>query len=221
MMEPLRRKRMRRRERIGSFRFLTFSCYRRLPLFKNPAIRDAFAAALGAAREKHRFRLLAWVVMPEHVHLILVPRPVLAIRAGRTLSANRSTVSTIMRDLKGPFGERVIGRWRELGATALGRVRTPQGEHRFWLEGGGFDRNIRTDEELWRETCYVHDNPARRGLVERAEEWAWSSARWYARRLNGERVVEGEVPIDADYLGDWEPPRHWLRQAVEYDPRRG
>jgi hypothetical protein len=50
--EPKRRKRMRRREHLGSYLFLTFSCYKRMQLFKNPAIRDAFASALSIAREK-------------------------------------------------------------------------------------------------------------------------------------------------------------------------
>jgi putative transposase len=213
------RKRMRRREALGSYRYLTFSCYRRLQLFKNQRIRDAFADALAVAREMHRFRLLAWVIMPEHVHLIIVPRPILAIRAGRVLVASRSTVSTIASDLKGPFAEDVIARWRTLRAKALEKIRTPGGRYRFWQYGGGFDRNIRTEEELWRETCYVNDNPVRRGLVGRAEEWAWSSARWYDRRLSGERVVGGEIPIDADYMRKWEPPAHWMRQAVEIDPR--
>src|SRR5438045_3431308 len=76
------RRRMQRRERLGSWRFLTFSCYKRLRLLGNPAIRDAFAGALRGCRERHRFRLIAWVAMPEHVHLIIVPRPVLAYEDG-------------------------------------------------------------------------------------------------------------------------------------------
>lgn len=212
---------MRRREHVGTYRYLTWSCYKRMQLFKNPAIRDAFAAAIAVAREQHRFRLLSWVIMPEHVHIIIVPRPVLCIRAGRTLIASRSTVKMIARDLKGSFGEDVIERWRILRAKVLDKIRTRQGVLRFWQAGGGFDRNIRTEEELWRETCYVHDNPVRRGLVERAEDWRWSSARWYARRLAGERTIDGEIPIDADYMMKWEPPAHWIRQAVEHDPRDG
>ncbi|HMN42414.1 MAG TPA: hypothetical protein PKE29_16355 [Phycisphaerales bacterium] len=212
---------MRRREHVGSYRFLTFSCYRQLKLFANPSLRDAFAAAPALAREEHRFRLLAWVIMPEHVHLIIVPRPVLAIVAGRTLIAGHSTVATITQDLKGPFAEDVISRWEALNATrVLAAIRTAQGSRRFWQAGGGFDRNIRTDEELWRETRYIHHNPVRAGLTERPQDWAWSSAAWYSARLAGEANPNVKVPIDAEYLAPWSPPPHWLRQAVEYVPPR-
>jgi hypothetical protein len=146
---------------------------------------------------------------------------VVAIVAGRTLIAGRSTVPTILKDLKGPFGEDVVRRWKTLkAARVLNAICTPQETHRFWQPGGGFDRNVRSEEELWRETCYVHDNPVRRGLVERAEDWAWSSAKWYAARLAGEREPEVAAPIDAEHLGKWTPPPHWVRQAVEFEPRR-
>ncbi|HWA54630.1 MAG TPA: hypothetical protein VG816_10695 [Solirubrobacterales bacterium] len=54
-------------------RFITASCYHRLQLFGRAAIRDVFVDALIYAREEHRFELFAWVVMPEHVHLLLRP----------------------------------------------------------------------------------------------------------------------------------------------------
>ena len=52
---------------------------------------------------------------------------------------------------------------------------------RFWQPGGGYDRNITSTEALRAMIEYFHANPVRRGLVARAEDWQWSSARWYAR----------------------------------------
>jgi putative transposase len=65
----------------------------------------------------------------------------------------------------------------------LARVTVPEGRrvrHRFWQPGGGYDRNIMSIEALRSMVDYIHANPVRRGLVARAEDWEWSSARWYA-----------------------------------------
>jgi len=50
----------------------------------------------------------------------------------------------------------------------------------FWQPGGGYDRNIRKAKTAWASVAYIHDNPVRRGLVRRPEDWEWSSAKWYA-----------------------------------------
>jgi putative transposase len=65
----------------------------------------------------------------------------------------------------------------------LARVTLREGSrlrHRFWQPGGGYDRNITSTEALRAVIEYIHANPVRRGLVARAEDWEWSSARWYA-----------------------------------------
>ncbi|MCH8315494.1 MAG: transposase [Planctomycetes bacterium] len=92
----------RRFEIANQPRFLTFSCYKRLPLFGNDAIKDAFATRLEVSRVRLSFRLCAWVVMPAHVHLIIVP--------------NLAEVSTpqILSAIKRPFAELVLRRWKQL-----------------------------------------------------------------------------------------------------------
>ncbi len=67
--------------------FLTFSCYRRLPLFRNTAHCDLFLKILDRVRRRYRFVVLGYVVMPEHVHL-LVSEP------------QRETLSTAIQALK-------------------------------------------------------------------------------------------------------------------------
>jgi putative transposase len=66
---------MKRRERQDEARVLTFSCNHRLPLLGNPAIRNLFAQVLAQVVEEERWRMVAWVVMPEHVHLLTRPAP--------------------------------------------------------------------------------------------------------------------------------------------------
>ena len=77
----------------------------------------------------------------------------------------------------------------------LGRLAVREGSrvrHRFWQPGGGYDRNITSSETLRAMIEYIHANPVRRGLVATAEEWEWSSARWYA----GMRPVKLEMDQD-------------------------
>jgi putative transposase len=62
----------------GSLHFITWSCYRRKPLLGNPARRDLLLTALELMRVRYRFAVIGYVVMPEHVHL-LISEPLMAI----------------------------------------------------------------------------------------------------------------------------------------------
>jgi putative transposase len=159
-------KRMRRIDN-GSIRYCTFSCYRRLQLFGNDAIKDAFVEQLGAAQAKFGCELIAWVVMPEHVHMLVRPVPW------------ESVLAPVLAWTKSCFAQRVIARWRTLNAPVLRRIVSPQGDCRFWERGGGHDRNIITEEELLEKLGYIHFNPVKRGLVRDPREWKWSSQMAY------------------------------------------
>ena len=50
---------------------------------------------------------------------------------------------------------------------------------RYWQEGPGFDRNIFSRDALAASIDYIHNNPVKRGLCQRAIDWSWSSARYY------------------------------------------
>lgn len=169
----------RRFEIANQPRFLTFCCYKRLPLFGNDAIKDAFATRLEVSRVRLGFRLCAWVVMPEHVHLIIVP--------------NLPEVSTsqILSAIKRPFAELVLRRWKQLRAPILKHVRVATDRYRFWQAGGGYDRNVRDEGEMLRKIEYIYANPVNRGVVDKPVDWRWSSARWYAGFCDG--------PVEVDW----------------------
>jgi putative transposase len=158
----------RRHEIPGHARFLTFSCYNRLQLFNNDAIKDAFVEAIERSRQKHRFLLTAYVVMPEHVHLLIFPDLEIA------------KVTDILKSLKLGFSMSVIRRWRSHvpPAPILDRL-DHHGVTRFWQRGGGYDRNIYSRDELNEKIKYINENPVARGLVDCPEDWRWSSAGWW------------------------------------------
>ncbi len=163
-MPPGRRKQLKRFEHPNHARFVTFSTYQRLPLLSNDRIKQCFVDHLQGAKQRFGFHLYAWVVMPEHVHLLMWPR------------VEEAPLSVVLRDLKREFAREVLGRWRELNAPVLPRLIAPDGSTRFWQRGGGYDRNVYSEEEFFEKANYIHNNPVTRGLVTRADEWRWSSA---------------------------------------------
>jgi len=179
--DSIRWKQLRRWEHLRSARFMTFSCQGRLPLFTNPRIMDLFAGKLSETRQRYRIRLYAYVVMPEHVHLLFHPGQV-----------HWEEMTNL---LKTQFSKVVLKRWRSLGpasAAVLAAIDV-DGRPRFWKHGGGFDRNVRSLKELLKELRYIHMNPVKRGLVRRPEAWKWSSVGWWMGR--------GGL-VDCDYPGD-------------------
>lgn len=172
------RKKLKRIEGYGHGRFLTFSCYKRLGLFGNDQIKQLFLDRLVEVRREYMFDLWAWVIMPEHAHLLVLP------------SLESDGVAKILRSLKRPVAKRVLQRWRELDAEILAKVRDSRGRYHFWQLGGGYDRNIVSDDELYEKITYIHENPVRYGLVEKTVDWQWSSARWY------EGLSDGLIEMD-------------------------
>ena len=167
---PVIRRTLKRREIPGHVRYLTCSCYQRLPLFENDWTKNAFAEHLSLVRDRLDVALYGWVIMPEHIHLLLTP------------ALPRVTVTDVLRALKRPFARKVLGRWRRLDAPMLRQVCDARRKPHFWQRGGGYDRNIVTDHELYEKLAYLHANPVRRRLVARPTAWTWSSALWYERR---------------------------------------
>jgi len=160
----------------GDAHALTFCCFQRQALLNADRTRRWFLEALDAARAKHAFDLWAYVIMPEHVHVVIWPRePVYSI-------------SEILSDIKQPVTRRAIKYLRTQAPAFLRRLRDeqPSGKvaHRFWQRGGGFDRNLFKPDAIHAEIEYMHANPVRRGLVERPEDWPWSSARYFAGRAD-------------------------------------
>lgn len=148
-------------------RFLTYSCFQRFSLLGQPHVRDLYVREIATQSARLGFEVIAYVVMPEHVHLIVVP-PV----EGR--------IAGVLRGLKQGLGRRMPAEMRENGDPMLARLVGPHGRALLWQRGDGYDRNVRGEGELREKIGYIHANPVRRGLVERAEDWVWSSARDYA-----------------------------------------
>ena len=163
---PGHRRRNKHYDTEGHAHYLTFSCFRRQPFLARDRTRWWFVDALADARTKRPFCLWAWVIMPEHVHILL--RPHEGVTIGRILQA-----------IKQPVSRKAVAWVRQRSPRFLARMadEQPSGRtsHRFWQRGGGYDRNIWSPEELREKIAYIHANPVRRGLVTHPSEWPWSS----------------------------------------------
>jgi len=151
----------------GQSHFLTFSCYRRMQLF-NAARLDLLLDALEKIRQDYSLRIYGYVGMPEHVHL-LVSEPELV-----TLS-----LATAVQALK----LSVVRRARHVDGSPVERL----WQRRY------YDHNVRSYTSFLGKLRYLHNNPVKRGLVQRPEDWRWSSARHY---LSGE---VGPVEIESEW----------------------
>ena len=87
--------RLERRYGLGHLHFITCSCYRRKPLLRTARARNLFLKILAEARERYDFALIGYVVMPEHIHL-LMGEP----RRGTPLSIWVQCCSFVCRTLK-------------------------------------------------------------------------------------------------------------------------
>ena len=159
---------------------LTFSCYRREAFLSRERTCQYLADAVNRAREGHGFHVWAYVMMPEHVHLLIWP------------AKEEYSISSILQSVKQSVARRAIGWLRAnnldgLRLLATGRKARPW---QFWPDGGGHDRNVRNAKALRDIFTYIHYNPVKRGLVARPEDWLWSSARDWAG------VSAGPIPID-------------------------
>ncbi|MBX9680307.1 MAG: hypothetical protein K2X38_16220 [Gemmataceae bacterium] len=116
-------------------------------------------------------KLWAYVIMPEHVRLIIQP------------GIEETLVSKFLAAAKEPVARKAVKRLKSTNSAWLDRIAVQEGDrlrHRFWQPGGGYDRNITCSETLRLMIEYIHANPFRRGLVEDVLKWQWSSAMWFA-----------------------------------------
>ncbi|MGA9070552.1 MAG: transposase [Terracidiphilus sp.] len=167
-----------RYQHCGCFHFLTFSCYRRQALLAREGAYDIFERELEWVRKRYGFVVAGYVLMPEHVHM-LVGEPC------------RSSLSVALQVLKQLTSRKL----KERGAV------------QFW-QRRYYDFNVHNEEKRVEKLRYMHRNPVKRGLVEKPEDWQWSSFRHDATGQSGVVEVESQwaafrrgnqLPVDLCY----------------------
>ena len=121
------------------------------------ALRDPFAAGIVQASflnfDAQRYRLLAWVVMPNHVHVLVEP-------------INGWTVA------------KIVATWKKFTGRLINEHLTAERQkplHPLWHREY-WDRFMRDERHFEQTRAYIHNNPVKAGLVASPEQWPWSSA---------------------------------------------
>ena len=179
------RKLCKRYDEPGHAHYLTFSCFRNQPFLEGDRARQWFVSALAEAKRKHPFCLWAWVIMPEHVHLLIYPRE--AVRISEILSATKTPVAKTAAGWVRREAPQFVPRMLDIQPSGRRFIR-------FWQRGGGYDRNIWSVQEVHEKIKYIHNNPVRRELVAAPGDWTWSSFRAW------EHSIDDPIPIDRDTL---------------------
>jgi putative transposase len=140
--------------------FITFSCYQRRKLLDSAAARETFEVELERVRRWYGCYVGGYVVMPEHVHL-LISEP------------ERAELTVVLQMLK------------QITSHQLRPADLP----RFW-QVRYYDFAVWSEQKRVEKLRYIHRNPVERGLCERAEDWPWSSFRQWARGCAGRVEIE-------------------------------
>jgi putative transposase len=170
-------KNLKRRTGRNDLHFITFCCYQRRALLSSVRSRNLVIEILQEVRAKYAFSLVGYVIMPEHVHLLISESP--AVPPAKVIQVFKQRVSRRMR------GKKRVGT-RQLSfpfPEAEGKLR------RFW-QRRYYDFNVYSRKKLLEKLEYMHANPVEEGLVRDPREWPWSSWSFYA-------TGEGILKIDA------------------------
>jgi putative transposase len=162
---------LRHYDDLGTARFVTFSCYRRGKYLLHPEARALLIKHLQQARLKHRFKLLAYVIMPEHVHLVLLP-------------PEGMKLGLVIREIKSKMA-------REYFAS---RTNPVAGTRVFWHKRC-YDHNCRTPETVREKIEYCHRNPVTRGLTRDPSDYEWSSYNWHLGRRDVPLAMDDDVEL--------------------------
>ena len=170
--------------------YITVVTKDRLPVFRTDGMKEFLCVALDEARKSAGILLFAYVIMWDHLHL---------------LTSLNSTTANVLRVLKGITARRVIDHLKEKEhfsslAKLQHQERSRNYKHSLWQT----ERNVLPvfSEGMFMEKLnYIHQNPVRAGLTDRAEDYRWSSARiWQGRSLENEPLL-----MDKDLI-------HWRQR---------
>lgn len=173
----------RRADIKGGTYFFTVNTYRRQPILTESTVRVALRQGIVAARDRFPFEIMAWVLLPDHLHCIWT------LPDGDADFAKRWGI--IKREVSRRCGTELINReW--LSESRRKRSETGLWQRRYW------EHCIRDETDFIRHVEYIHWNPVKHGLVRRVADWPYSTFHRY--------VAQCKYPADwgGEVVGEWD-----------------
>jgi len=147
--------RLKHYDDLGTARFITFCCYRLQPFLQQPRASELLIKYINETRNKYGFKLLGYVIMPEHVHMVLLP-------------PDGMKLGLVIREIKSKIAREYFA--LDMNATS--------GQNVFWQKRC-YDHNCRSMESTREKINYCHNNPVKRGLAMEPRGYTWSSYNWH------------------------------------------
>lgn len=167
----------------GHIYYVTTNVYNRLPIFTRPSFIIPLLDSLNYYRYQHHCKLLGYVIMPDHIHVILFP-------------IGESQLGDFMRDFKRFTSGRLVRQVKVEGITewsnafAKAGEATNRGENKVWQDDY-WDKNIYSEKFLRQKLNYIHRNPVRANLVAEPDGYPYSSYRNYTK--NDHSLIEVDM----------------------------
>jgi REP element-mobilizing transposase RayT len=175
----------------GALHFVTGNILHRTRIFTDPAFCNAFLEDLNSLNQKWPSKLIAYVLMPDHFHLISNPRD------GR--------IKEFIGSLKSLSGRRIV----KTSKDSLFRVKQPG----LYVWQQGFKAvPLWRGWMIWQKINYIHANPVRAGLVNTTKDYPWSSFHSF--------YSQGESALAIDHEWWWEDDAEKLARAIKKMGRR-
>jgi len=153
------------------FFFVTTTIVQFINIFSNPKYCQLLIDNIKHYQIRYKFSVIAYVIMPSHFHWIVEIKP------------EYGTISDIMRDIKKYSAwdilEEIENTDKRLSKIFEDAAKIyPKQKRKLWMSRFD-DEVIRNEKMFWAKIHYIHNNPIEAGLVNRAEEYKYSSARNY------------------------------------------
>jgi putative transposase len=182
------------------FHYTTSVCFKRVPIFRSDRTCQLFIDTLNETRTRCPYKLIGYVIMPDHVHLIVNPLD--------------RDISALMGRLKSISARKILDWLHENnhdGSLAKLALHSPQKRrhtHAVWQKDFS-SIDLWSAKFIRQKLNYIHLNPVRAGLCKHPAEWKWSSYRAYLPHASG------SVPIEMDWRGFWseEESKSWVEPA--------
>ena len=160
-----------------NFFFVTTTVLKFIPVFEDNKCCDILINNIKHYQQRYEFDIIAFVIMPSHFHWILKVEP------------KKGTISAIMRDIKKYSAWDILEYLQKCKSPLLFHfmsTKAKKQKRQLWMHRFD-DKVIRNQKMLWTKIKYIHNNPVEEGLINKPEEYKYSSSRNYI--LNDQSVL--------------------------------
>ena len=170
--------------------FVTFTVVDWVDVFTRKIYRDIFLDSLKFCQEHKGLTLLGYVIMSNHVHLII--------------RSDDGKLSDLIRDIKKFTAQKILKQimeteesrsdWMLKRFQFSARSNSKNSEYQFW-QAGNHPEEIFTEKFLWSKLNYIHMNPVRAGIVSKASDYLYSSASNYVGKESLLNITLADIPV--------------------------